>query len=389
MSRGKKWARTSVLLVLTLLCACYSHSFPTADHFTMPTAPDCPTSGVENCVGVNTAQVFADANGTFYPSGWRAYLRPHSPWGAGSLLNETTGNNPTDPDFRHLIEGDQARQLNELANFGRQAGRIFILVHGYNNTVAEADVAYRLIERQLDLRPTDRIIRFYWDGLSGSGIGAGKIWFNAVGNGQLVGTRALRAILNQFNGKTIYIIGHSRGTSVILSALGNPIYDPRFIQQTRRIMERWPAYERDLFNPRPLLPNGNRLHILVLAPAVDRIDFCDSQMQPERPGPVHCGPSDLRPLGDQVASFRYSVNRQDPILRKFVGLQSSFNPTGLGTDENVGAALVGDGLPLQAYVLDPPVREHTFSWYVQQQVFRTMLSDAGIGLTAAGASNRP
>lgn len=380
MTKGK--SRALLLLAFAFLTGCYSHSFPSASRFVFPRSTDCTNSVPETCARANTAQVFADANGTFYPSGWRDHLTPRSPWGAGSLLNETTGNDRTDAAFRRLIDSDQPRQLAELASFGRDADRIFILVHGYNNTTEEADAAYTLVEDRLDLHPTDRIIRFYWDGLTSDNLfGSGKIWFNAVGNSELVGTRGLRAVLNQFRGKSIYLISHSRGTSVILSALGNPIFDPEFIRVTRRRMESWPGNEPDVFNPAPLLPNGNNIHVLVLAPAVDRIDFCHERMQPPpgSSGSVYCGPENLRSLGDQVQSFRYSVNCLDPVLRKYVGLQNRFNPTGLGTDPEVGAGLRRDGLPLQAYEMDPHVRMHLFTWYARQSVFLRMLSDAGIG----------
>jgi hypothetical protein len=384
-------SRAWILLAFAFLAGCYSHSFPSANQFVFPPVADCHNEHRETCAGANTAQVFADANGTFYPSGWQDYFSPRRHWGrrwaAGSLLNETTGNDPTDAAFRRLIDSDQPRQLAELARFGGNAERIFILVHGYNNTTEEADGAFSLIERHLDLRSTDRIIRFYWDGLySGNPLGSGKIWFNAAGNSELVGTRALRSVLNQFHGKEIYLISHSRGTSVILSALGNPIFDPDFVRITRRRMQSWPGHQPDVFNPRPLLPNGNRIHVLVLAPAVDRIDFCDERMQPppHSRGSVYCGRAELRSLGSQVMSFRYSVNCLDPVLRKFVGLPNHFNPTGLGTDPEVGEGLRRDGLPLQGYQMNPPVRMHLFTWYVEQPVFLRMLSDAGIGRPTEG-----
>ena len=357
-----------------LLSGCWSNSIPTANSFIRPAASDCRPDG-ENCLPENIIHVFADANGTFYPSGWMARPGTDRLRRANSLLNAVG----PDALARREIEQDQERQLREIAELGRAGGRIFILVHGYNNRVDQADDAYALIEEQLNLRSDDRIIRFYWDGLtSDNWLGSGRIWFYAVGNSQLVGSRALRDILRQFHDRDIFLIGHSRGTSVILSALGNPIYDPDFLERTRRLARSWGIDEDRLLHPPALENNGNDIHVLVAAPAVDRIDFCDARVQPESGG-VNCRGEMLRPLGPQVMSFRYTVNSADPILRKLIGLGGNFNPTRLGLDESVGAGLRSERYPMmRCYVLRPPMPEHAFVHYVRHSRFAEMLSDAGI-----------
>jgi hypothetical protein len=357
-----------------LLAGCYAHSFPSANTFIIPAAADCSAGALENCLPPATAHVFVDANGTFYPSGWREYFGPRRRWPAGSLLNQLARRD-ANSQFREQVAEGEGLQLGQLHALGEGAERIFILVHGYNNTVAEADQAYRMIESRLDRKPTDRVVRFYWDGLTGSGAGPLKIWFNAVGNSQLAGTRGLRRVLNQFEGKKIYLIGHSRGTSVILSALSDPPYDPVFKANTEKLAEGWTGFNEKLFAPQSLAANGNEIHVIVLAPAVDRIDFCRKER-----AEGGCPDNELRTLdaSHQVKSFRYSINRKDPILRKFVGLTGRFNPTGLGTDPGVGQSLGAKYDFLKAYCV-PPEAKHPFTWYVRQPVFAQMLKDAGIG----------
>jgi hypothetical protein len=251
-------------------------------------------------------------------------------------------------------------------------------VHGYNNKVSEAEPVYRMIEQRLDLRPNDGIVRFYWDGLTGTGIGGGKIWFNATGYSQLAGSRGLRRILEQFADRDIYLIGHSRGTSVILSALGNPVYDPEFAKDTEAVADSWRGNYGDLLRPSPLTDRHNRVRVLVAAPAVDRIDFCDSRHQ----GEARC-PS-LRDLGPQLMSFRYTVNARDPVLNKFVGLSGGFNPTRLGLKAWLGRMLKAEKYAcMQSYEFDKPERFHPFGRYVTHPTFQQMLADAGISREGA------
>lgn len=354
----------SAAFMSVLVGACWGHSFPDpSTTFIRPSEE--ATSAAE------TVHVFVDPNGTFYPNGWENEMaRPRS-WKADSLLNESAD----DREFRRLIEDGERKQLAELAAFGKDRERIFILVHGYNNTQKEAVTAYRMIEERINARPNDGIVRFYWDGLTGSGIGGGKIWFNATGYSQLAGSRGLRRILDSFSGKEIYLISHSRGASVVLSALGNPVYDPGFLAETAKVASTWGPDYRNFAQPEPLEDKGNTFHILALAPAVDRIDFCDLSQQPQERGRFDC--AKLRDLGP-VSSFRYTVNPEDPVLNKFVGLSGGFNPTGLGINPAVGRRL-GETYPLlKSYALPTGNDFHLFGRYVASEEFGDMLRDAGI-----------
>ncbi|MEP5621157.1 MAG: alpha/beta hydrolase, partial [Hyphomicrobiales bacterium] len=241
------------------LSGCFAHSFPTANSFI--------EVGEVSDHKAEVVQVFVDANGTFYPNGWQRFSSIRSPWKADSLLNSLDEGEA----LRSLIEKEEVRQLQEIKNAADRSDRIFVLIHGFNNTVDEAMPAYSEIERKLDLREDDLVVRFYWDGLTGKRGGQAKIWFNAVGYSQLAGLRGLRRMLSQINDKPIYLISHSRGASVITSALANPVYDPDFLEDTQAVVRTWGSEYQNFFAPGPVAENENRFHILMLAPAIDRV----------------------------------------------------------------------------------------------------------------------
>ncbi len=388
-----------------LLAGCAGHVLPMADQFVVPPGED-PAAAPR-------AMLFADANGSFYPSGWCARL----------FKPKTCAANPLNPPtrlkgdslfnfadftwakggqaFRALIETDEQRQLNDLAAFARGKKRLFILVHGFNSRVVETNEPFHAIEDRLDLQPGDGVIRFYWDGLTGSGLGALRIWFPAAGYSQVAGARGLRRVLDRIEGKPVYLIAHSRGASVILSALANPVYAKDFREKTDQLARGWRAPVINLLSPPPLKDNHNSFHLLLVAAAIGRIDFCDAREQDwldgrrvdtpaSRRDRIRTGGKDnlaeawsgcvtLRRFGAQLKDIRYSVNISDPVLRKGVGFQYRFNPTTLGLEPEVGRALAQEGgYPMTAYFTDPPRAEHTFLEYVRDPTFYRMLCDAGI-----------
>ena len=294
-------------------------------------------------------------------------------WPAGSLLAAA----PAKSAFRSLIVRDEARQYAEIRDFGQRHARIFILVHGYNASVAETDIPFAAIESQIDFKPGDGVIRFYWDGLIGKGAGIIPAWLKASEASQVVGARALRSILNQFENREVHIISHSRGASIVLSALGNPVYNPKFLAKMRASFAAWGKKQPSSLTPNPLLDRGNNLHLVMLAPAVDRIDFCDASEQPNMGKDFVC--SKLRPLGTQVRSLTYTVNPDDPVLGKFFLSSKALTPTGLGYTPDVGAALKAESYAiLRPYILQKPSSFHAFEDYVANPVFGQILRDAGI-----------
>jgi Alpha/beta hydrolase of unknown function (DUF900) len=358
------------LLAMAALSGCAAHSFPLSNRFVY--ASDAK----------DTAEVFADTNGTLYPAGWQSYLHPfmskkhpgEGRWMAGSLLAQTSQKSK----FRGLIERDETRQLGEIKNFAQRHKRIFILIHGYNAPVEEVNVPFSQIEAELDLKPGDGIIRFYWDGLIGKGVGAIKVWFKAANASQVVGSRAFRGVLDQIEGRDVFVIAHSRGASVVMSALGNPVYDSGFRDKLSRTARNWGKPYRGILTPKPLADRGNNIHILMLAPAIDRIDFCDASQQPVKSKGFIC--TKFRPLGGQVKSFDYTVNPSDPVLGKFIFSSHAFNPTGLGYEAKIGRELKAENYPLlREYVFEKPEGFHAFKNYAAHPVFLQMLHNAGIG----------
>lgn len=264
---------------------------------------------------------------------------------------------------------DQEKIINDIGNYLSEKDRIFILIHGYNNGIKLSRTNYEKIKDKLALKERDGVIDFYWDGLVSrtSFFGAAKIWFNAVGYSQLGGSEGLRDILNTVSNKDIYIITHSRGASVALSALSNPPYSPKFVRDTDKL------HDVDVNSP-PLNPNnGNKINLLLLAPAVDLVDF----KSPD----YYEGNTTFRSLGVQLKSIRYTVNPHDPTLKKFVekaNLDDNFNPTGLGYRESVGITLNEEYKIIKEYLVVPDMHSHRFSDYIDHESFRSMLMDAGI-----------
>ncbi len=373
--------RNSLMLFGVLaLSGCAGHSFPLSNRF------------VYSGDASDTAEVFADTNGTLYPAGWQSHFHPRlskkrpgeGKWLAGNLLAQSAYSRK----FRTLIERDEARQLNEINGFAARHKRIFILVHGYNASVEESRVPFSDVASLLDLKPGDGVIHFYWDGLIGKGVGAVKVWFKAANASQLVGSRALRSVLGQIEGREIYVIAHSRGASVVMSALGNPVYSSGFLAKLSRKAQNWGRPYKQMQMPKPLMDRGNSVHILLLAPAIDRIDFCDVSEQPIKSKGFVC--TKFRPLGAQVKSFDYTVNSSDPVLGKFVFSSQAFNPTGLGYEAKIGRALKAENYPIfREYVFEKPEGFHAFKDYAAHSVFFQMLSNAGIGKSPGPMPTEP
>jgi len=167
------------LLGAALLAACSGHVLPASDQFIVPRGAD-PASA-------SHASLFVDANGSFYPSGWCGYLLkpgqcatdpivPSRKLPADSLLNlaDSRWIKGDGPAFRALIDADEARQLDAIAAFAAPKKRLFILIHGFNSTVAETQKPFQAIEDRLAIAADDGVIRFYWDGLTGSGLARSK-----------------------------------------------------------------------------------------------------------------------------------------------------------------------------------------------------------------------
>lgn len=214
--------------------------------------------------------------------------------------------------------------LQEIETKTKNSNRIFILVHGYNNGEASATSSYLEIRNKIKLNEGDYLIDFHWDGMfSPTGLGSIKIWFNATGYSQLAGEYGLRKILNLFTAKEIFLISHSRGASVVLSALSTPPYDPKFARDTKEELG------VIVGGSSPLIEQNNTINCVFLAPAVGQVDFRTADY-------YNSDESSYRKFTNQLVQIYITVNRQDPKLKKYVGFAAdNFNPTDLGYDSAV------------------------------------------------------
>lgn len=341
-----------------------------------------PTTAAPNVIErtpVPIVRAFVDSNGTFYPDDWpsRDVVGDRAIHHRHSILNALA--HEDDPGKRSALRRYEDGWLNRVAAALDRKRRVFVLVHGFNDPAPSAANSYWMVENNLDLEEGDAVVEFFWDGLDAGGtkLGAGRIWFWSTGYSQVAGSRGLRRILNRISGAEIYIISHSRGASVALSALGNPPYDPDFSEPTNRLCfqtDQLPPASRcesDFLAPPEMRDGGNRIHLLMLAPAVGNPDFW------ARTGPGSWRDFEQTAHG-QLVSIRHTVNPDDPVLKKYVrGLTDRFNATDLGYDPAVSASL-GARFPLRTFPVSG-LPHHDFPLYVRCDVVVRMFEDAGIG----------
>lgn len=350
-------ARGSVPLAALLLASCsVHHNVPLADN------PNHVTSE-------RGASAFVDQNGTFYPEGWAARYGPppssgrHSAWAINTIAHDRLDG------ALDSLHADEASMLSRFASFLLPKKRVFILIHGFNSSQSESDSSYQLIEDAITFRENDAVIRFYWDGMVASTrLGAPTVWFNSTGYSQMAGIRGLRRLLNQMHGKDVFVIAHSRGASVTLSALSDPPFSADFAQKTLQ----W--HYLDVYQNEPLQNNGNRIRAIFLAPAIGAVDF-RSQDYPADQG--------WRDFGSQLRQLHHTVNPGDPVLFKIVGAPDTFNPTDLGLRLSV-AEEIATHYPLMTHDC-LVMRTHAFSAYVQSPVFARMLRAVGVETRAPAA----
>lgn len=334
-----------------LLSACvHSHSFPIEPAFG-------PVAGPPDMM-----TVFVDRHGTPYPNGWEQTY-PHARK-VSSLRLSVRGS----AELSARLEAEQQEMRRALMAFAADKRRVFILLHGFRDPQPGADEAFAAVREAIAFAPTDGVINLHWDGLQSNLFGVGNIWFESGGTSQLVGIRALRDILNDLQGKEFVLISHSRGASVILSALSNPSFD-----QNRALQE---ANDLDFtLEPLPLQGPRGTINAILLAPAIGCPDFWKPRSQWTPGGDI------LREIPAQVSSIQYTVNADDSVLSKklggwFPGLTSGFNATNFGWDPTVGAYLQGRYPQLRGHVISGI--DHDFLQHARHPVLRAMLGLIGV-----------
>ncbi|UIR57781.1 alpha/beta hydrolase [Sphingobacterium sp. SRCM116780] len=326
-----------------------------------------PSSQTPNSfVKPNIVNSFVDQNGNFYPDNWRKnYGNPprNGKKDEYSLMKIATERGITDK-----LTGFEGNKLKELKEKVKSKKRVFILVHGFNAANAQVNESYSYIQKLIKTNTQDdEIIRFYWDGLSTSNpFGGAKVWFTATSFSQMAGEFGLRRILNAISNKDVYIISHSRGASVVLSALSTPPFNEKFAQETKEI------HNVDVDGSKTLLENGNRITCIMLAPAVGLVDFKSKDL--------HNGDDSFRSFSPQVKKIHITINNTDNTLKKFVGfLSDKLNPTDLGYRDNVYNELIKHYDFFEKTDFSG-MKSHEFNRYIRNSKFKTMLKENSISL---------
>lgn len=333
-----------------------------------------------------TASVFLDQNGTFYPDGWPSIASSKLIEKRGSLLNAIA-----DPSGRERIDASQQAQLAALKGLVEGKKRVVIITHGYNISPDAAGHAFDLVEQRIAWQPGDVLIRVYWDGSRGKRGGEAPIWFASTAASQLAGSRGLRPILNLLRDQDVFLISHSRGASVLLSALSNPTYSANFRRKTRALsFGSAPAF----LSPPPLQERSNRIRLLMLAPAIGYPDFWSAACEQVSRGTKRCSDPtptavfegmssrcpELRAFTPQLSSISHTLNAGDTTLKKWVGhARRYFNATDLGFDAKVGARLEEcyPSIKFRPYDIQQTHR-HAYVLYAQDPELARMFGEAGL-----------
>jgi hypothetical protein len=369
-------APLTTVSALVLLSGCaYRNNYPVTQTF--PQVADDPA----------VLRLYVDANGTFYPNDWRDKCGAACKKMKRGFSLLTTSLSAT--DYRAHIIADEKRQMALVADYVARHRRLFILIHGFNADEADARESYNRIRDRMGREPGDGIIEFYWDGLvklpskKAFSLAPLAFWKAATGNSQTAGSRGLRRILAIAKDRDIFLISHSRGASVALSALSNPPYSDRFLTKAERLdfdltdgVDGSPNFLRP-----PPLPGdtGNRIHLLMLAPAIGCIDFsrADVARRPARIMEAE-GCVDVRPLRPEVRFLGYTLNQKDRVLSKFVLPSNWYSATDFGFKPNLGEILGKRWPVMRPFPILAKPHGHDFDCYIADVEFAAMLEAAGV-----------
>ncbi len=259
-------------------------------------------------------------------------------------LGEDGFTNPREPgvhrgfftaDGLQIPVEDAARELNAGAK------SLVVLIHGCNNTYAEARRSYELA-RMLMPRKDVAVLEVYWDGGAGDPVG---LWAHAREQSKRAGL-GLRRLLRRLDPETqVRVITHSRGASVIASALWDlPLREGPEAEARFRAAQGVQAP-----------PDPSRYRLALIVPAMGEADL------------------ESCPRGG-LDRLIVGVNEDDPAVGKGVLPASWFGSTRLGAEREPfythavpaarRASLVdfgGSGVhDFKDYLLRRPTREHVF-----------------------------
>ena len=292
------WMYTVVLIFLTACSA--AHNIPNSQ------VPN-------NFINPNITSAYVDQNGNFYPNQWKN--RYGVPPKNATRKDYSLMKIATENGFEQELNFFESSQLKAFSDRVKNKNRVIIMVHGINNDYMSSLTNYNKARTYMDLsNQRDEIVNFYWDGLiSQNLLGTAKVWVSATTNSQLAGEFGLRRILNSIKNKEVYIISHSRGAAVVMSALKNPVLKP---------VEKYYAEKHhhvDVQEAIPLLENNNRIYSIMLAPAIGIKDFKEDD-------------GSFKVFSNQLKMIHSTINETDYVLGKGkTGLfSSSFTSTDFG-----------------------------------------------------------
>jgi hypothetical protein len=336
-----------------------------------------------------TMRLYVDANGTFFPEGWAPRCAAKcKPLPNGFSLLQSSVNAPQD---RARIMAEEARQQALAATFMTRHARIFVLVHGFNTDAEDARQSYLRVLDRIALTPSDGVIEFYWDGLvelnqkTPVSVAPLRFWSTAALNSQVGGSRGLRRILALAKRRDLFIISHSRGASVVLSALSNPPYDKgdqaRFERRDFDLADAI-AGSPGFLNPPPLPRGaGNNIRLLMLAPAVGCIDFSIADIERRRAKDMDAeGCNAIRPLHPDVTFFGHTINPEDSALGKYILPSSWYRATDFGYKSTLSAYFATRWKALESFLIEVNPHGHDFDCYANDLEFGKMLGAAGLTL---------
>jgi len=297
-----KWFYSSILMLIITSCT-VTHNVPTSQ------VPN-------NFINPNISSAYVDQNGNFFPNQWKEKYGVPSKNATRkeySLMKIATENG-----FEQDLTKFENSHLNSFSNRVKNKKRIIIFVHGINNDYMQSLTNYNKARSLMDLNSkNDEIVNFYWDGLKTTSLfGAAKVWVSATTNSKLAGEYGLRRILNSLSNKEIYIISHSRGAAVVLSAIANPALKPT----EKRIAEEF--HHVEIEDAKPLEENGNKIYSIMLAPAIGVQDFQNEDEQ-------------FKVFSPQLQLIHSTINKTDFVLgkgktgilsRSFTSTDFGFNP---------------------------------------------------------------
>ena len=143
-----------------------------------------------------------------------------------SALLSAAGVDPSgafEQDWERIQTAFRTALADRITTSARDADDVVLLIHGFNNTYAEAAAWYALVEDDLSRHAAAKgrrlaFVRMYWNGLTGS---PPAVWTAAQANGPWVGL-GLRRVFNRLpDDIPLRVFTHSSGAFVMTNALGD------------------------------------------------------------------------------------------------------------------------------------------------------------------------